>query len=109
MNVEKFKKLEYDDPEPVEKENTHRMTSVHDGDRKCKVRKIWLKQEPWYNPFSRMHKMDMDFRKKLKMLDNKVNRLEIRKRKQRAIKKLWNSFEAINNSPDGTPGLILPA
>ena len=103
MPFEEYKTLEYRDEEPKVKENTHQMTSINDGDRFCRWRKIYQNQETWYNPMSSLHDLDMSYRKKLKKLDSKVKRLEIRKRKQRAIKKLWSSFEAITNSPEATP------
>lgn len=105
MSFEKYKNLTYRNPEPKEKVNTHWMTSVDDGDRFCIYRKLSQYYETWWNPFSKGYKSDLENKRRLKKLDSRVKRLEMRKRKQRALKKLWRNFENIINSPEATPAL----
>ena len=105
MSFEEFKNLEYRDPEPKEKVNTHRMTSVDDGTRFCKWRNLMQKYEIWSNPQSPYYSIETEYRKKLLKKEHKAKKLEIRKNKQRALKKLWNDFNLIINSPDTTPAV----
>jgi len=105
MSFEEFKNLTYRDPEPKEKVNTHWMTSVNDGDRFCIYRKLYQYYDSWWNPFSKEYLMEIETKTKLKRLDSRVKRLEMRKRKQRALQKLWSNFEHIINSPDTVPAV----
>lgn len=106
MSFEEFKNLEYRDPEPKEKVNTHRMTSIEDGTRFCKWRKLVQKFEIWATPHTPYFDMEIEHRKKLLKKEQRAKKLEARKQKRRALKNLWNNFEKLYNSPDTTPAFI---
>lgn len=106
MSFEEFKNLTYRDTEPKEKVNTHRMTSIEDGTRFCKWRKLVQRFEIWANPHTPYFDMEIEHRKKLMKKESRAKKLEARKQKRRALKKLWNNFEKLYNSPDTTPAFI---